>query len=177
MGGLTHAKVKALIRAGKRGRFADRGIARGLYLSVNAPGRASWVLCWRDRSARRLRETGLGAFSRDVAIDARRTIRAGGDPIADRRKVAAGIARTFKAVAEELIAAKTPGWRNSKHSAQWSSTLAEYAFPKVGSKPVDAVTTEDVLAVLKPIWTKKPETASRLRGRMEAVLGYATSHG
>ncbi|MEZ5853048.1 MAG: hypothetical protein R3D68_20635 [Hyphomicrobiaceae bacterium] len=83
---------------------------------------------------------------------------------------------TFGAVADELIAVKSTGWRNAKHRAQWRMTLEVYAAP-LRDKQVDAMATEDVLAVLMPNWTAKPETAARTRGRIEAVLDAARARG
>lgn len=84
---------------------------------------------------------------------------------------------TFEKMAKDCIASMESGWKSEKHAAQWSSTLKTYAYPKLGRKPVDTITVEDVLAVLKPIWTSRPETASRLRGRIETVLAYAKALG
>src|SRR5688572_2336508 len=84
---------------------------------------------------------------------------------------------TFRTAAEAMIEAKRPGWRNAKHAAQWSSTLGTYAYPKLGALDVQAIDTNAVLEVLRPIWTTKTETASRVRQRIEAVLDYATALG
>ena len=84
---------------------------------------------------------------------------------------------TFKAAADALIESKRPGWRNAKHAAQWGSTLAAYAHPKLGDLDVSVVNTAAVLDVLRPIWAAKPETASRVRQRIEAVLDYAGAIG
>jgi integrase len=142
------------------------------------------------------RAMGLGAYprtslarARDAALTAKAMTRTGVDPIAARgaeRRVrseqqahAAGPATvpTFKKAAELYIADQAAGWRNFKHAAQWTSTLATYAFATLGPIAVDAVSTEDVLAVLRPIWTKKTETASRVRGRIEVILDAAKAHG
>ena len=76
-----------------------------------------------------------------------------------------------------MIASKSPGWRNAKHAAQWTSTLLTYADPMLGCLDVNAIDTRHVLSVLRPVWTSKPETASRLRQRIEAVLDYAAAQG
>ena len=86
-----------------------------------------------------------------------------------------GGVKTFKETAEALIESKRPGWRNAKHAAQWGSTLETYAYPKLGSLDVQTMDTDAVLDVLRPIWTTKTETASRVRQRIEAVLDYATA--
>ena len=84
---------------------------------------------------------------------------------------------TFSEAAEACILAKAADWKNAKHRQQWENTLAEYAFPVIGSRDVKSIETADVLAVLKPIWTTKQETARRLRQRIELVLGHATAAG
>ena len=96
------------------------------------------------------------------------------DPIAERRQTKGLL---FKAAAEALIESKKPGWRNEKHAAQWGSTLETYAYPKLGALDVRAVDTQDVMAVLRPVWGAKPVTASRVRQRIEAVLDYASAMG
>jgi integrase len=133
----------------------------------------------RYQLAGRRRDMGLGPYpevtlarAREKALDARRLVKEGIDPLAERRRQQA---LTFRAAAEALIESKRPGWKNAKHAAQWSSTLAAYAYPKIGDLDVKTIETPDVLAVLRPIWTAKPETASRLRQRIEAVLDYATA--
>jgi integrase len=158
------------------GRHADGG---NLYLSVSPSGSRSWVFMYVFNG--RQREMGLGpardvslAEARDLAAQHRRSLRAGLDPIESRRTE---VARpSFGAFAEMHIASMEASWRNPKHRAQWRSTLATYAAP-LAKVPVDAVTTADVLAVLKPIWSTKAETASRVRGRIESVLDAAKAAG
>ncbi len=158
------------------GRHADGG---NLYLNVTTTGARSWVFMWmRDG---RQREMGLGpawdvslAKAREIAAQHRQTLRDGFDPL-DARK-AQQAKPTFGAFAEELIATMESQWRNEKHRAQWRSTLATYAAP-ISAKPVDRITTEDVLTILKPLWTTKQETASRVRGRIETVLNAAKARG
>jgi len=118
------------------------------------------------------------AQARDKADDARKLVAAGVNPIEARRDASkAKIAKpTFEKVAEELIAAKSSSWRNAKHRDQWKQTLGQYAAP-LRDMPVDEIDTAAVLAVLKPLWARAPETASRLRGRIEAVLSAAKAHG
>lgn len=145
----------------------------GLMLVVKPGGARSWIL--RYQLAGRRRGMGLGrwpetslARAREKALAARQRIKDGRDPLAERdaeRKAArARRVLTFQAAAEALIASKRPEWRNAKHSLQWGSTLAAYAFPALGGLDVKEVTTDDVLGVLRPIWTEKPETASRRPG-------------
>jgi integrase len=114
------------------------------------------------------------ADARENAADARRTLAKGLNPI-DERKRDDGIP-TFGEMADIVCEALAAGFRNEKHKAQWRMTLTTYAAP-LRAKPVDTISTEDVLAVLKPIWTDKPETASRLRGRIEKVLDAAKAKG
>ncbi len=124
-------------------------------------------------------DLGLGAYpevslamARDRALHARRMIQEGEDPIAKKRQAKP---KTFKDAALELIESKRPGWKNEKHAAQWTSTLKAYVFPSLGRVQVARIETADVIGVLKPIWTAKPETANRVRQRIEAVLDYATA--
>ncbi len=84
---------------------------------------------------------------------------------------------TFAECAEKYIASHKQGWRNEKHAQQWPSTIKMYVNPIIGKQPVNEITVEDVLKVLKPVWTSKPETASRVRGRIEQILGWAAAMG
>jgi integrase len=158
------------------GRHAD---GNGLYLVVDKAGAKRWVFLFRFEG--RLREMGLGGLSsvplsraRELATEARTVLATGQNPI-DARKIDRAIP-TFGACADQLLESMSSEWRNAKHRAQWKMTLEEYAKPLRG-KPIDEITTEDVLKVLKPIWTDKPETASRLRGRIERVLDAAKALG
>jgi integrase len=172
MGKLTARKVETA-RAGK---YGDGG---GLQLAVAPTGGKKWVLrfLWQGKA----REMGLGscpevglAEARDKALAGRRLARSGIDPIAARKKDEA--VPTFGEVADEITSQLSEGFRNEKHKAQWRMTLTTYAKP-LRAKPVDTIETADVLAVLQPIWQKKPETASRLRGRIERVLNAAKAKG
>jgi hypothetical protein len=165
-------------RAKKPGMYPDGG---GLYLQVTGAGAKSWI--FRFMLQRRPREMGLGPLSAVSLADARRkaaecrALKATGiDPIAAkndaklRAKLEEAKAITFKAAAAAYIAAHRAGWRNAKHVSQWENTLATYAQPVIGDVAVQAVDTALVLKVLEPIWTTKTETATRLRGRLEAIL-------
>lgn len=182
--GLSAAKVS---KAGP-GRYGDGG---GLYLLVRAPEAKFWL--FRYVRAGKMREIGLGPATGRTAVslvDARKKARAlydmhreGRDPLDER---AAGramhAAKTAKAVtfsdaAERYIEAHRAGWKNAKHADQWVNTIATYAEPVLGSISVQAIDTALVLKALEPIWTKKPETASRLRGRIEQVLDWAKARG
>lgn len=174
IGRLTDRTVKAA-PPGRRGDDA----VRGLMLAVQPGGSRSWVL--RYQMAGRRRDMGLGPYpevglarAREKAMEARRLAKDGRDPLAERARVPA---LTFRAAAEALVESKRPGWRNAKHAAQWASTLEAYAYPGLGALDVKAVDTAAVLGVLRPVWTAKPETASRVRQRVEAVLDYAAATG
>jgi integrase len=132
--------------------------------------------------AGRAHEYGLGSFpevglaeAREKALDARRLVKSGVDPIAERRKETITVP-TFGAFADAVAADLGPGFRNEKHRKQWAMTLSVYAAP-LRDRPVNEIDTADVLAVLTPIWQKIPETASRVRGRLEKVLSAAKAKG
>jgi len=151
----------------------------GLRLVVKSTGARSWVLRYQIGGKRR--DLGLGGWpdvslarAREKAQAARAQKADGVDPLAERSRKAV---LTFRDAAEALIESKRPGWRNEKHSNQWAATLSTYAYPKLGDLDVKRITTADVLEVLRPIWTTKTETASRLRQRVEAVLDSATATG
>jgi integrase len=182
IGRLTTLKVGKTKRPGM---YADGG---GLYLRVTKDGTKNWV--YRFMLNGRPRWMGFGPLAlyglqevRGKALDARRLRHEGIDPIEARRtarlrqRLEAAQAMTFKQCAESYIAGYRAGWRNPKHAAQWEATLATYAEPVVGGLSVQAIDTALVLKVLEPIWTTKPETASRVRGRIESVLDWAKARG
>ena len=155
------------------------GDGHGLFLYVKPSGSKSWVLRYQVMGKRH--DLGLGPFpevslamARQRALEARRLIIEGEDPIAKRRQAKP---KTFKDAALELIESKRPGWKNAKHAAQWTSTLEAYAFPSLGRMQVAQIATADVIGALNPIWSDKPETANRVRQRIEAVLDYASALG
>lgn len=155
------------------------GDGRGLFLYVKPSGARSWVLRYQVQGRRR--DLGLGSYpdvtlamARDRATEARRLIVEGEDPIAKKQQAKP---KTFEDASLELIESKRPGWKNAKHAAQWTSTLETYAFPKIGRVQVAKLETADVIAVLTPIWSARPETANRVRQRIEAVLDYASALG
>lgn len=169
----------------KRGYYADGG---GLYFRVSEFGTKAWA--FRFTQAGKAREMGLGAFpdvtlkeARERAAEARKEIRDGVDPINQRQQAKSALiaarasALTFEQCAVAYIAAKEPEWKNAKHGAQWRSTLATYVYPVIGKVLVRDVEQSHVLQILQPMWTTKTETASRLRGRIENVLDYATARG
>lgn len=179
--------AKAVAAAKQPGRYGD---GAGLWLDVSPGGNRRWA--FRYMLAGRSREMGLGsadvvtlAEAREGAAAARRLLHAGTDPLVQRdeaRAVAkamrqAAAARTFRDVAGMYVKAHEASWRNAKHRAQWTATLDAYAFPHFGNEPVAGVNKGHVMAALEPIWQDKPETASRLRGRIESVLDYAAARG
>ncbi len=181
MGKLNTAKLRMLTKPGTYGDGA------GLYLQVRGPERRSWL--FRFKAAGRGHLMGLGVFpevslaeARDAAATARKQVRQGVNPIDQRRATRAAVAasaglNTFAEVADAYIAAHAASWRNAKHRQQWRNTLDTYARPVLGNLGVAVVDTGAVMRVLEPIWREKPETASRLRGRIESVLDYATARG
>lgn len=157
----------------------------GLYFVSRPPNGASWI--FRFSRHGKDRWMGIGQYptvalsdARARATDARRLLIDDIDPIENRRQQRAQtklqlVRRiTFAQCAALYINSHKTSWRNSKHSAQWDATLKAYAYPLIGSLPVAAVDTSLVMKVLQPIWNAKPETASRLRGRIEAILNWAT---
>ena len=176
------------------------GVA-GLLLQVKDSGAKSWVLRYATGATRTSktgrpfsvrRDLGLGAFpeigvaqARERAREAREKLRQGIDPIAERQaardvlKAAQGKGMTFDEAARRFLASKTTEFKNDKHAAQWGSTLATYASPVMGRLPVGRIELAHVVEALTrdDLWTSKPETASRVRGRIEAVLAWATVSG
>jgi integrase len=163
--------------------------ADNLYLDIRKdnPRGGSWVFRYTiDGQARSI---GLGARSRDpmeVRAEAQRFRKWLNNLIDPRealteeaRQAAAELARrvTFRQAAEAFLEVRTVGWRNAKHGKQWAATLAAYAYPAIGDTAVSEITTPDIFNLLKPIWAAKPETASRVRGRIEAILDFAKVQG
>jgi integrase len=182
VGKLTALKVARKLPPGM---YAD---GAGLYLQVTGEGAKSWIFRFSLRG--RSREMGLGSISamslsdaRTKAAQCRRLRQDGIDPIEARKALRAQAALdaaqtlTFKQAAGSYIAAHRAGWKNAKHAAQWGSTLANYAERVIGALSVQAIDTTLVLKVLEPIWKAKPETASRVRGRIEAILDWAKVRG
>lgn len=162
------------------------GDGAGLWLKVTASGSKSWI--FRYAFGGRERWTGLGPYpevsladAREAAADYRKKVRAGIDPLDEKqeRLAAARAARaksvTFDWCRDKYIDAHKAGWKNTKHADQWQNTLEAYASPIIGKLSVDQIDTAHVMRVLEPIWAEKAETASRLRGRIESVLDWATA--
>lgn len=182
--------ARAIDAINKPGLHADGG---GLYLSTTNGGRR-WIFLYRWQGKRR--EMGLGSLrdislarARQLATEARALVAEGRDPIAARdferanlsaaeAESAAAVAPvlTFGAFADQYIASVEEGWRNEVHRKQWRSSLRDHA-ALIRDKAVAAIDTDDLLAILQPIWLTKPETASRVRGRIEKILSAAKARG
>jgi integrase len=161
------------------------GVA-GLRLVVRESGAKSWIL--RTKVGNKRREFGLGAYSktgvgvaeaRTKALELLTALKAGIDPVSERKEARAQLAAqriglvTFDQAAAEYIATNANEWKNAKHAQQWRNTLATYASPIIGNLRVSDIEQVHVIALLRPIWNEKTETASRLRGRIETVLDWA----
>ncbi len=191
---LSVAKVRSTTHpGGKTKRPIRLGDGAGLYLQIAPGDTKSWLLRFTRHG--NAREMGLGAAdpdgrtgvslsaARHLAADARRQLQAGLDPIVERDKAALerrkaeerGKDQTFRKAAEGYIATHRAGWKNAKHADQWQSTLEAHVFPALGVMDVANISIADVVSVLKPIWQKIPETASRVRQRIEAILDYAAA--
>ena len=176
MGKLTILKVRKLVKAGSPGRFGDGGC---LYLRVAPGGSAQWVV--RIRVHGRQRDYGLGpvelvtlAEARIKAFEMRKVARIDGN---DPRPTRKAKVPTFRQAAEKTHKANLPNWKNDKHAANWLAAMQRHVFPTIGSLPVDKVSGQDVLRVLKPLWNTQPDLARRLRQRIRSVLGWAMAHG
>jgi len=174
-------------RTAETAKPGKHGDGKGLWLVVDKAGNRRWVFRFMLRGT--AREMGLGSLdttslaeARQKAQDARTQLAQRIDPLEARReaeakaRLAAARTMTFKAAAEDYIREHSASWRNQKHAAQWGSTLAAYAYPIIGGLPVADIDRAMVLKILRPIWTEKNETASRVRGRIEAILDWATVH-
>lgn len=159
------------------GKYFD---GHGLFLRVQPNGQRQWVQRIVVRGKRC--ELGLGnpslvslSEARETALKNRKLARAGGDPILARKEADAIL--SFEEAARKVHSLHLPTWRNPKHAAQFLTTLETYTFPRMGKLRVADVTTADVLAVLSPIWTEKPETAARVRQRIGMVMKWAVAQG
>ena len=112
--------------------------------------------------------------AREAALANRRLARAGGDPMTSRRH---GSVPTFEQAAAKVIAMHRPNWKSARHAAQWTGTLRDYVYPKIGQKRVDWISSADVMAVLLPIWNEKHQTARRVRQRIGTVMKWAIAQG
>jgi integrase len=172
---INRLNARAVATLTENGRHADGG---GLYLSISPNGGRRWVFLYRWHG--KPTEIGFGsardvtlARARELAKNARGRLAEGINPKEVRKPVEGA---TFGECADRLIAAMRPSWRNGRHATQWETTLHEYGAP-LRRLPAHVITTDDVLSVLKPLWNEKPETASRVRGRIERVLDAAKAQG
>ena len=182
------------VRTAKPGRYCD---GDGLYLLVKKSGARFWVFRYKVNGSK-LREAGLGragegrnsvrlAEARDKASMLFRQVKNGIDPLSARDATAAAdkaaaqdaaVKRvTFREAAQRFIDGHVPSWRSPKHAAQWGATIETYANPVLGDLPVGDIATTHVLAAIEPIWLTRPETASRLRGRIERILDFGKTRG
>lgn len=170
----------------KPGAYADGG---GLYLQIGPTGTKSWLFRYMiDRKAKKM---GLGPFPAVSLADARKKAMECQrqryvdevDPLAEKRRRIAlraeadAKAMSFEDAADAYIKAHRAGWKNLKHAGQWAATLKTYVYPTIGKLPVASIDVGLILKVLEPVWTEKPETASRVRGRVESILDWATARG
>ena len=169
---LSATRVKAL---SEPGRYSD---GDGLHLFIKKNGRKSWVQ--RITVDGRRRDVGLGGYpnislaqARKRASDNREAIGNGKDPVAEKRRPSTP---TFREAAHAVHEANKPRWRNGSHTRAWIQTLERHAFPKIGNKPIDTISRTDVLTVLTPIWSARPETARRVRQRMRTIFRWAMAN-
>ena len=170
---ISAAEAKSIVKSG-RYRAGET-----LFLNVAPGGSKSWVQ--RLTIDGRRRDVGLGGYplvslaeAREAAFENRKLARAGGDPLAERRRRRTP---TFREAARMVHEANRPRWRNNHHIASWMQTLERHAFPILGDMAVDRIGREDVLGVLAPIWGEKQETARRVRQRVRTVLRWCQAHG
>ena len=169
---LSATRVRALRNPG---RYSD---GDGLHLFIHKNGRRSWV--HRITVDGRRRDIGLGGYptvslaqARKRATDNREAISSGRDPVAEKHRPAMP---TFSEAAYNVHEANKPRWRNGSHTSAWIQTLERHAFPKIGNQKIDTVSRTDVLSVLAPIWSTRPETARRVRQRMRTIFRWAMAN-
>jgi integrase len=180
--------ARAVQKRAKREGMHAIGDPPGLYLCVN--GGASWIFRYSSPLDGRRRDHGIGSYgdftlaeARERAREQRKLVAQGIDPIETKRaqrdavKAAAAKRMTFADCVTGYISAHGDGWKNAKHRQQWQNTLDTYAGPKIGTLDVGLVDTPHIMRILEPIWKTKTETATRLRGRIENVLSWATVRG
>jgi integrase len=175
--------ARDLAKITKPGRYA---VGHGAYLQVATGGTRSWLL--RYRNGTKCTSMGLGSCeyvslqeAREKAWEAQRQRLQGIDPLQAKReaqsaRTPSSATKTFAEAAREYLAAHEAGWRGNGSHKQWRHSLVKHILPTLGRKPVNAITTADVLAVLSPIWTTIPETARRVRNRIELILDFAAAH-
>jgi integrase len=177
---MTVRKVESF----KDGTYSDVG---NLWITVSGKTRR-WSIRFKRPLTGKRREMGIGSYrditlagARDLTAEARKLLLAGIDPIEHRTHELAAKAPaavlTFASVTELFLTDRQSGWTDPRAVPVWRSSLKRFAYPILGEKPIEAVATEDVIAVLRPIWATKTETADRVRGRLERILDYARTHG
>lgn len=191
---LTDLKIRAKIREIQDLAFATTpksallGDGQGLTLAISKNGSASWLFRYMNHG--KAKSVGLGPYpatslktARDKA-QALRDARANGtDPAVAKRQeireqqLQQAKAKTFETCATEFIEFSKPAWKNAKHAQQWTNTLKQYAYPVIGQRAIGEIDADHIVEILSPIWQKKTETATRLRGRIESVLDWATVKG
>ena len=171
--GLTAVLVDKVRRPGK---YYDQF---GLYLKVERTRRRYWEQRFTVR--RRQRTVGIGPYpgitlkaARDVALEHRRVVLAGADPVEHRRRP---MMPTFEKAARSVLELHGPNWSHPRHVGNWIRSMEQYVFPRLGRVPVCDVSSRDVMAVLKPIWNEIPDTARRIRQRIGAVMKWAIAEG
>jgi integrase len=185
MAQITDLKARNVQPAGKP--LAD-GTVTGLRLEPGAAkGEGKWILRFVSPASARRRDMGLGAYpavsiaeARKSALAARELLRVGLDPIESRLSAKAGLqaakqALTFEQAAREVHGDLAAGWKNSKHAAQWLTTLEVYVFPKIGNRKIKELKAADFADALRPLWLKKPETASRVKQRCGKVMDWCVA--
>jgi integrase len=191
---LTDTKIEAALKVARaavakgEGKPVLLGDGGGLTLQISRTGTASWL----HRYMRQGKPVGLGLgpypavslkSARNKAEELRQQLAHGKDPLAEKRaqqseeKLAATSQATFDSCAATYISDHKAEWKSVKHAQQWTNTLAMYASPIIGDREIGSIATADLVRILKPIWLTKNETASRVRGRIESVLDWATAHG
>ena len=181
---LHHALEPSKLRGLPAGTHAD---GAGLALRVTGAGTRSWIL--RATVDGKPRNLGLGSFpgvslavARRKAQDTQAAIRDGRNPVAEKRaktelEKPRPAVPNFRTVAGQVWSLRRPSWRSNKHGLAWWGSLENYVFPTLDNRPVDEITTSDILGVLEPVWIEKPATASRLQQRMKVVLDYSLARG
>ncbi|MBU2962082.1 integrase arm-type DNA-binding domain-containing protein [Citreicella sp. C3M06] len=186
---LSALQIKRLAHGGGNSNSTHPvGGVSGLMLQITPNNARSWIL--RTTVGARRREIGLGGFpevslaqAREMARDLKAKIRQGVDPVEERRAAHAALVTeqkrglTFREAVDKYLSVKLDQFSNEKHKKQWCSTLQTYANPEIGDMLVQDIVVQDVLRVLEPIWTTKTETATRVRGRIESILSWATIAG
>jgi integrase len=184
---LNRLSAKTIVTKRRPGLYGDGG---GLYLQITPSGSKTWIFRYRSPVTQKLRDMGLGPVhsvglpgAREKATAHRSLLLSGLDPIeareqeTRRRAIETAKAVTFSQCAASYIESHRPGWTSKKHTLQWEATNRAYCEPVIGSLPVQEVDTGLVLKILEPIWANKPQTASRLRGRIENILDWAKARG